>query len=393
MPEIQDAKELVIRAGLELVSSGLIARTWGNVSCRIDEGSFAITPSGRAYETLTPEDIVVCRVADASYEGEIKPSSEKGVHALVYRMRPEAGFVIHTHQNAASAVSVTGIGRMPTSGREILGTSLPVASYGLPGTKKLRDGVGKALEKCLGKALIMAHHGALCFGGTYAEAFDTAQKLEAACYDYIFSTYSRKSGNSSYAEKEFYKFCASFESGMPVREGEPKLLYCSRRSGNGFVLEAEREIFCGFEEKDLPKEALIHRAIYQKRRDIRFIRQDTAGGLFELSSAGLPLRAWLDDFAQIAGRNMACAENAEPEKVVAALGNRMGVLVPGCGALCCAGNESDADAVELVAEKNAFAQMCAEVFGAGKTTIGHFDCALMRLVYKLSYSKKAESRQ
>ena len=92
---------------------------------------------------------------------------------------------------------------------------------------------------------------------------------------------------------------------MPVREGEPKLLYCSRRSGNGFVLEAEREIFCGFEEKDLPKEALIHRAIYQKRRDIRFIRQDTAGGLFELSSAGLPLRAWLDDFAQIAGRNMA----------------------------------------------------------------------------------------
>ena len=84
-----------------------------------------------------------------------KKISESIPTVEMFRMRPEAGFVIHTHQNAASAVSVTGIGRMPTSGREILGTSLPVASYGLPGTKKLRDGVGKALEKCLGKALIM----------------------------------------------------------------------------------------------------------------------------------------------------------------------------------------------------------------------------------------------
>ena len=45
------AKELVVKAGLELVRNGLIARTWGNVSCRLDDKTFAITPSGRSYES------------------------------------------------------------------------------------------------------------------------------------------------------------------------------------------------------------------------------------------------------------------------------------------------------------------------------------------------------
>ena len=157
MIEQQAAKELVVRAGLELVRSGLIARTWGNVSCRIDEVTFAITPSGRPYESLTPDDMVICRVADASYEGNRKPSSEKGIHALVYRSRPDIGFVIHTHQPLASAISVTGIGNMPPLGRDLLGNGVPIAEYGLPGTKKLKKAVAKALEQCRGRC---CHYGA-----------------------------------------------------------------------------------------------------------------------------------------------------------------------------------------------------------------------------------------
>ena len=79
--EIMQAKELVIKAGKELVASGLIARTWGNISCRISDTQFVITPSGRAYETLTPEEIVLVNIEDLEYDGEIKPSSEKGIHA------------------------------------------------------------------------------------------------------------------------------------------------------------------------------------------------------------------------------------------------------------------------------------------------------------------------
>ena len=53
--ELEEAKKLVVAAGKKLVESGLIARTWGNVSARISDTQFVITPSGRAYETLTPE--------------------------------------------------------------------------------------------------------------------------------------------------------------------------------------------------------------------------------------------------------------------------------------------------------------------------------------------------
>lgn len=75
--EIEEAKKLVVEAGKKLIETGLIARTWGNVSARISETQFVITPSGRAYETLTPDDIVVVNIEDCSYDGDIKPSSEK----------------------------------------------------------------------------------------------------------------------------------------------------------------------------------------------------------------------------------------------------------------------------------------------------------------------------
>ena len=93
--EIEEAKRIVVEAGKKLVESGLIARTWGNVSARISDTQFVITPSGRAYEDLTPEEIVVVNIDDCSYEGDIKPSSEKGVHAAAYRHHPTVDFVIH----------------------------------------------------------------------------------------------------------------------------------------------------------------------------------------------------------------------------------------------------------------------------------------------------------
>ena len=58
----EEAKRLVIEAGHRLVSAGLIARTWGNISARISDTQFVITPSGMAYEDLTPDKIVTASV-------------------------------------------------------------------------------------------------------------------------------------------------------------------------------------------------------------------------------------------------------------------------------------------------------------------------------------------
>ena len=189
--ELLEAKKIVVEAGKRLVSSGLIARTWGNVSCRVDDNHFVITPSGRAYETLTPDEIVLVSIDDLSYEGDIKPSSEKGIHAKCYELRPETNFVIHTHQMYASIISALGydINGIGGESRDIIGDNIPVSSYGLSGTGKLKNAVVEALKRSDSKAVIMKHHGAVCLGADYDDAFKVASELEKVCERYILDRY------------------------------------------------------------------------------------------------------------------------------------------------------------------------------------------------------------
>ncbi|HMV16230.1 MAG TPA: class II aldolase/adducin family protein, partial [Chitinophagales bacterium] len=72
---VQEAKEKVCAAGKQLLKEGLVARTWGNVSIKVNERQMVITPSGRKYDELTPEDMVLVDFYTLKYEG-IKPSSE-----------------------------------------------------------------------------------------------------------------------------------------------------------------------------------------------------------------------------------------------------------------------------------------------------------------------------
>ena len=195
--DILQAKKEVIAAGLRLVEKGLIARTWGNVSCRVDENSFVITPSGKPYEGLTPDDIVEVKIDTLSYEGNVKPSSEKGVHAEVYKAHPEAGFVIHTHQKFASIISATmqGIPTLSEKGRKVIGDKVLLGAYGLPGTKKLKKGVAAAIAADMdSKAVIMAHHGAVCYGKDSEEAVNVAATLERESALYVLDQFDRKFG-------------------------------------------------------------------------------------------------------------------------------------------------------------------------------------------------------
>lgn len=168
----QEARALVIEAGHRLLENRLIARTWGNISARISDTQFIITPSGRAYDTLQPEDLVKVNMGDGSCEGRYPPSSEKGVHASAYKLRPGVDFVIHTHQFYASAVGVEGAD-VPFA---------PCAPYGLPGTKKLKRAVQQTIsDHPQSKAFLMVRHGALCLGDSFNDAFAVAEKLEKQC--------------------------------------------------------------------------------------------------------------------------------------------------------------------------------------------------------------------
>lgn len=172
----KEARALVIEAGHRLLKEGLIARTWGNISCRISDEEFVITPSGRAYEDLKSEELVKCRIADCSYEGDIKPSSEKGIHADGYRLRSDVNFIIHTHQFYATAVGSEG----QTVEKD--GITVPNAEYGMPSTGKLRKAVAKAVaDNPKSMSVLMRRHGAMCMGADLGSSFAEAEALEKVC--------------------------------------------------------------------------------------------------------------------------------------------------------------------------------------------------------------------
>lgn len=361
--DVAKAKSEVIEAGLELVRTGLIARTWGNVSCRIDDKTFAITPSGMAYETLRPEDIVVVRIDDLTYEGSVKPSSEKGIHASVYARKPEIGFVIHTHQDNASVAGVLGKDipvRDPVA-RTLLGENVLLAEYGLPGTKKLRKNVDAAVLTTTGTAVLMAHHGALCFGKDRAEAFRTAQLLETVCDAYIVRP----------------------DVAASVR---PK---GSLRTETGFLFDPAGEAI-HIDLTNPPalnnKEIGLHLVIYQNRPDINAILPALDDAIVAVSAQRRTIHPLLDDLAQIVGPSVRAAALDRPAQVVSAIRHRDAVLLNDAGALALGQNEDEAKAVILVLEKGCKAHLAAQKNGFTHA-ISPLETRLMRFVYKKKYSK------
>lgn len=176
---IEEAKRLIIKAGLELCEKKLIARTWGNISARISDTEFIITPSGIPYDKVNDNNLVIVKIEDCSWSGDVKPSGEKKVHAAIYRARKDVNFILHTHQNYATAISVDGKDK----------DFVPVAKYGLPSTKKLVKNIEKSVLANPDKnAVLMARHGAIMYSSNYDDAFKLALDIEdkaKALYDSV----------------------------------------------------------------------------------------------------------------------------------------------------------------------------------------------------------------
>lgn len=398
---IQEAKELVVEAGKKLLETGLIARTWGNVSARISDTQFVITPSGRAYETLTPDDIVVVNIADCSYDGDIKPSSEKGVHADAYRLRPDENFVIHTHQIKASVVGAAGKNiDVPEKYSKLFGDCVPVADYGMPSTSKLRKAVETAYaDYPNSKAILMKQHGAVVTGNSFEEAFEVVSELENLCEEKIQKAYMLYEGTPEYSYKgmlnsyiksvgtgKMPKQIADF--GESVRIGSKFEIHF--KNGKSFTVDVKTAKTTS--EEKLPAVAMIHSEIY-KSSDVSYIKHLTASEMVAVSVAQNTILPRLDDFAQIAGTKIKSfkwdgSRAAAKIAAKAAKGNNA-VLISGAGALCTGTKESDLDAVELIMSRECQTHIGSVFFGGGDS-LSPLDANIMRIIYQTKYSKKAE---
>ncbi|MDR0537606.1 MAG: L-ribulose-5-phosphate 4-epimerase [Tannerellaceae bacterium] len=106
---IEDLKNKVLNANLELVRRGLVLFTWGNVSA-IDRltGCVVIKPSGVPYETMAAGDMVVTDLDGKVIDGRLKPSSDLPTHLVLYNTFPNIGGVVHTHSTYATAWAQAG---------------------------------------------------------------------------------------------------------------------------------------------------------------------------------------------------------------------------------------------------------------------------------------------
>ncbi|MGI6190279.1 MAG: class II aldolase/adducin family protein [Eubacterium sp.] len=184
----EECREMLVVYGQRLLASGLVQGTWGNLSVRLNDEEMLVTPSGLDYERLQPEDMVVVSIKNLKYDrfGN-KPTSERGLHAGIYRRRPDAGAVIHTH---STYCSVFAAAKMPLEVEnpvlaEEVGSIIRVADYARPGTNALSRNTIRALGS--GKGCIMAHHGMICCGVDLKQAFHTCSAIEEAARQYIES--------------------------------------------------------------------------------------------------------------------------------------------------------------------------------------------------------------
>ena len=312
--DLETAREQILAACREMQEAKLIARTWGNVSARISEDAFLITPSGRGYDTMTEEDLTVVKLGTGRWEGKWKPSSEYAMHDWLYRRRPDCDFIIHTHQPWASSLSVLGEdldltalpeGRVTQEEREVLGPSVLCAQYGLSSTEKLARNVARAARKDPeSKAVLMRCHGAVCLGADHEEAMEVARKLEKVC------------------ERVYEDRCGGIP---PVFEGEP----VGREWNGGYLLHSRTPF------------------------------------VMQMSWRGKAMLPYLDDMAQIIGTSIRClGEVPTSQEVQKALKDRNAVLVRGDGALCFGKDPAEAEAVAVVLEKDCQAAYLAVNAGA-----------------------------
>jgi L-ribulose-5-phosphate 4-epimerase len=170
-------------AGLhgELVRYGLVVWTAGNISARVPGTELlVIKPSGVPYDELAPDNMVVCDLDGEVVEGTLRPSSDTGASAYIYRQLPDVGGVVHTHSTYATAWASRGeaIPCVLTMMADEFGGEIPIAPFALIGGEDIGAAVVETLRGHRSKAVLLKNHGVFAIGKTAREAVKAAVMCE-----------------------------------------------------------------------------------------------------------------------------------------------------------------------------------------------------------------------
>ena len=188
-------REEVIEYSQKLNSTNLSPLRSGNISVKgiqDDIEGFFITPSGKKYENLKPENIVFLSLNEEKdflswFNSGKNPSSEWRFHQDIYKNKREARAIVHAHSTHATAVSTHGkpIPAFHYMIALVGGEDIKCSEYATFGTHELSMNIVKALKNR--KACLMSNHGQVAFGENLSKAFELAQEVENICHQYIIA--------------------------------------------------------------------------------------------------------------------------------------------------------------------------------------------------------------
>ena len=181
------AIDAIVQAGRRMDSKGWVPATAGNISVRLPDGRIAVTRSGPHKGFLQPGDVMLVAPDGRTLSPDMRPSAETGLHCQIYRLRPEAGAVLHGHSVAATALSMAepGSDRFTLSGYEVLkalGRATHEASLDVPVVDNDQDipRLASVLERRLGDApaYVIRGHGVYVWGADMPAATARLEALE-----------------------------------------------------------------------------------------------------------------------------------------------------------------------------------------------------------------------
>lgn len=186
--DYETQRRLICELGRRMWEKGWVASNDGNLSRRLGEGLFLITPSGVSKGALTPDMLLVVDAEGRCVAGNpasFRPSSETRLHLECYRRRSGVGGVCHAHSPAATAFACARQGlTQPILGEAVMVLGeVPCAPYGRTGTDELPKAVGPLLESH--DAVLLANHGALTMGSDLESAYYRMETLEHTAQVYL----------------------------------------------------------------------------------------------------------------------------------------------------------------------------------------------------------------
>ncbi len=184
-----ETRTLLVDLAASLFARGFSVGSAGNISVRLDDGGYLITPTNSSLGRLNAERISRLD-GDFQHIGGDKPSKEVFMHRAFYTARADAGAVVHLHSTQATAVSclpdVDPANPIPPLTPYFVmrvGRTMPIVEYYRPGDAAMEPAIHAAAKSA--RAILLANHGPVVSGKTLTDAVYAAEELEEAAKLYL----------------------------------------------------------------------------------------------------------------------------------------------------------------------------------------------------------------